>query len=211
MRPNKQSYTPAATTAAGLADDVAYSGGTYALTATSAGDGLAHIITILGNAATNHSGKTFTITGTDADGNAQTEGIAGPNGVATVSSTKYYKTVTSVAASATTNADTFDIGYTGVAVTPVYPVDWAAWKQCNITAEITGTINFSIQESYDDIWRTTTPSQSAPFVAISALASKTATTSGQATAGATAIRGLINSVTAGATFNIYTSQPRNET
>lgn len=210
MRPSIQSYTPAALSANGLANDVAYSGGGYALTATTAADGLAHIITILGNAATNHSAKTFTITGTDADGQAQTEGIAGPNGVATVSSTKYYKTVTSVTVSATTNADTFDIGWTGVSVSPTYPIDWTAWKQCNITAAITGTINFSIQETYDDVWRTTTPAQSAPWVAITALASKTATTSSQATAGSTAIRALVNSVTAGATLAIYTSQPRGD-
>lgn len=209
MRPNKSStYTPAALSANGLANDVAYSGGGYALTATSAADGLAHIITILGNAATNHSAKTFTITGTDADGVAQTEAIAGPNGVATVSSTKYFLTVTSVTVSATTAADTFDIGWTGVSVSPTYPIDWVKLSNCNITIDISGTINFSVQETYENPFSLTGPAQSSPWVAISALASKTADTSGQATVGACAIRVLVNSVTAGATFVIYTSQPR---
>lgn len=209
MRPKKHTtYTPAALNAAGLMNDVAYSGGGYAITATSAGDGLAHIITILGNAATNHSAKTFTITGTDADGDAQTEAIAGPNGVATVSTTKYFLTVTSITVSATTGADTFDAGWTGVSVGPTYPIDWIRLGQCNITADISGTINFSVQETYDNVFRTDSPAQNAPWVAISALASKTADTSGQATAGATAIRMLVNSLSAGATFTLYTSQPR---
>jgi len=211
MRPKKHTvYTPAALNAAGLADDVAYSGGGYALTATSAADGLAHIITILGNAATNHSAKTFTITGTDSDGDAQTEAIAGPNGNVTVSSTKYFASVTSVTVSSTTGADTFDIGWTAVSVSPTYPIDWRSWKALNITVAVTGTINFSVQESYDNVWRTDSPAQNAPWVAISALASKTATTSSQATVGSTAVRLLINSLTATATVTMYTSQPTNE-
>jgi len=44
----------------------------------------------------NLSGITVTITGTDIAGNAQTEDIAGPNNT-TVTSTKFYDTVTSVA------------------------------------------------------------------------------------------------------------------
>jgi len=208
MRPKKHTtFTPAATDANGFADDIAYSGGGYALTATAPGDSLAHIVTILGNAATNHSAKTFTITGTDAGGDAQSEAIAGPNGVATVSTTKYFATVTSVTVSSTTGADTFDIGWTAVAVGSVYPVDWRSWRALNITAEITGTINFSIQETYDNVWRTDSPEQNAPWVSITALASKTATTSSQATVGATGIRTLINSVTAGATITLYTNQP----
>ena len=115
MQFNK-TWTPAVLDAAGLANDVAYSGGGLALTATSAGDNLAHLITILGNAATDHRGKTFTLTGTDADNNPQTESLAGPNGNVTISFTKYFRTVTAVTISATTGADTFDVGYTAVAV-----------------------------------------------------------------------------------------------
>lgn len=114
-----QSLTSAALDADGLANDVAYSGGGYALSATSAGDSLAHLITILGNAVTDHSLKTFTVTGTDGNGNPQSEGIAGPNGNVTVTTTKWFKTVTSVTVSATTGADTFDIGWTAESVGPL--------------------------------------------------------------------------------------------
>jgi hypothetical protein len=146
-------YTFAAASAAGYANDVAYSGGGYALTATTAGDGCAHPVTILGNAATNHSAKTFTITGTDANGVAITNAIAGPNGVATVTSTKRFKTVTSVTVDSTTNADTFDIGWTALASTP--------WVLLNSRANpfevgiagtlVSGSANFDLEHTYDDI------------------------------------------------------------
>ena len=47
----------------------------------------------------NESGRTFTVTGTDYLGSAQVEAITGPNN-ATVSTTKYFNTVTSVTVSA---------------------------------------------------------------------------------------------------------------
>tara|TARA_R100000231_G_scaffold139352_1_gene120300 strand:+ start:839 stop:2725 length:1887 start_codon:yes stop_codon:yes gene_type:complete len=49
------------------------------------------------------SGKTFTITGTDFLGAAQTEEVTGPNNT-TVSSTKYFNTITQIAVSAGTAA-----------------------------------------------------------------------------------------------------------
>jgi len=138
--------------AAGLANDVAYSGGGYALSANSAGDSLAHKITILGNAATNHSAKTFTITGTNPNGFSQTETLAGPNGVATVTSTKYFLTVTSVTVDATTGADTFDIGWNADSVSawifpqpsgPVFNIGFACIKD-------SGTPTYGVQQTYDN-------------------------------------------------------------
>jgi len=55
-------------------------------------------LTITGLAGNNNSGVTFTITGTNSLDVAQTEAIAGPNGAVTVSSTKYFKTITQIAA-----------------------------------------------------------------------------------------------------------------
>lgn len=51
----------------------------------------------------NEAGKTFTITGTDYLGTAQTEVVNGPNN-STVSSTKYFNTITQIAVSAGTAA-----------------------------------------------------------------------------------------------------------
>src|ERR1044071_363932 len=67
------------------------SGGTY-----TAADG-AHKIAIASDG--NDSTHTFTVVGTNADGQAQTEVITGPNATS-VNSTKYYATITSITISA---------------------------------------------------------------------------------------------------------------
>jgi len=138
--------------AAGLADGIAYVDPGYVLTANDAGDDLAHLITILGNAATNHSAKTFTITGTGPNGFAQTEELAGPNGNVTVTSVKYFKTVTSVTVDSTTGADTFDIGWTANSVSgwvfpqpsgPVFNIGFACIKD-------SGSPTYGVQQTYDN-------------------------------------------------------------
>ena len=44
----------------------------------------------------NNSGNTFTITGTDGNGDAQTEDLTGPGASATVNSANKYLTITSI-------------------------------------------------------------------------------------------------------------------
>jgi len=179
-----QSYDAAALDADGIANDVAYSGGGYALTADGAGDNLGHLITILGNAATDHSLKTFTITGTDADDKPISEGIAGPNGVATVTTTKYFKTVTSVTVSATTGADTFDIGWTAAAVGAMVVPDYAHNPMCNVgvfCAVPSGTPGYGVQYTGD---LTDVPL----WLAHATIAAKTATFAGAITVPVLAFR-----------------------
>jgi len=108
---------------------------------------------ILGNAVTNHSAKTFTLVGTDANGVEITEGMAGPNGVATVTSTKRYKTLTSVTVDSTTGADTFDIGWTALASTP-----WVALDTLQVpfsvgvgVALVSGSANYDLEHTYDEV------------------------------------------------------------
>jgi len=48
------------------------------------------------SAAGNNSGNTFTITGTDGNGDAQTEDLTGPGASATVNSANKYLTITSI-------------------------------------------------------------------------------------------------------------------
>ena len=116
MRTQYQSYTSAALNATGIASGVAWAGGGYVLAANGAADNCGHLITFTGIAATNHSAKTVTITGTDANGRPISEAIAGPNGAVAVTTTKYFNTVTSVTISATTGADKFNIGWTAASV-----------------------------------------------------------------------------------------------
>lgn len=198
MHPIVFSYTPAALNATGLASAVAYAGGGYALAATTMADSLAHIITIAGIAVTDHSGKTFTITGTNADGQPQSEGIAGPNGAVVVSSTLYFKTVTSITVSATTGADTFNLGWTGVAVGVTYPLNWRQNNfQVSLGLIITGTINVTVQHTLDALHGEYVASPS--WFPHSSLVSKTASADGNYAFPVVATRLLVNSVTAGAT------------
>lgn len=204
MRPKSWTYTPAATTGNGYAAGV--TGATWTLTATTANDGLAHKTTILNNSATNHSGKTALVTGTDADGNAQTETITLPNGNVTVTGSKYFKTVTSVVPSATIGLDTMDIGWSAVAYSPTIPIDWRSTIGANLGIVVTGTINVTVQEAYQDVWAQSAPASGLSWFSISALTSKTANTQGTATPNATAVHLLINSVTATATVTLVFAQ-----
>ena len=52
--------------------------------------------TITLTSSADNSGNTFTITGTDGNGDAQTEDLTGPNAAATVNSANKYLTVTSI-------------------------------------------------------------------------------------------------------------------
>jgi hypothetical protein len=205
MRPDLHSYTPAAASLTGFLSNA--TADEWVLTATSADDGLAHLVTIRNDSITDHSDKTAVLTGTDADGKAQTETVTLPGVSATVTSTKYFKTLLTVVPSATIGADTVDIGWSAVAISFTYPIDTYAEAACNVYADISGTINFSIQQSFADVQSDSTYLTS--FSAITALASKTADTAGQANVGATAIRLLINSVSAGATVAMYTTQSSN--
>lgn len=145
-------YTVAPLDANGLADDVTSTGASYVLAANDMGDGMAHRVTILGNAATNHSALTFTVVGTDHDGYALSEGIAGPNGVATVTTTGYFKTVTSVTPSDTTDADTFDIGWTLAALAPSIRMNVEGPQAFNVgigTTISSGSPTWTVSYSFD--------------------------------------------------------------
>lgn len=102
------------------------------------------------------SALTFTITGTDEQGAAQTEAVTGPN-AATVTSTKFFKTITSIAVSATTGGVTVSAGPCNAATTgglcsqwiplDVVPQNFAV----TVAANISGTINYKLQKCYEDV------------------------------------------------------------
>jgi len=138
----------------GLTSGAAYADGEIPLTSNDVGtDDCAHPVTILGNAVTNHSGKNFTITGTDANDVAITNTIIGPNGNVTVTSTKRFKTVTSVAVSATTGADTFDVGWSALASTPWVVLNYL---QSHFSVGVgvvlvSGSANYDLEKTYDEV------------------------------------------------------------
>ena len=202
----KLSHTPAALSANGLAAAVAWAAGGYALSATTMNDQLGHLVTIAGIAVTDHNAKTFTVTRTDADGIALTEGIAGPNGAVTVTTTKHFKTVTSITVSSTTGADTFNLGWSAVAVSQTICIDWRENSfEVSLGLIITGVINYSIQHCLDNLRGTVAP-VSLNWFPHSSLVAKTANADGNYAFPITATRLLINSITAGATIQTYVMQ-----
>lgn len=127
-------------------------GATWILSQTETPDLLAHQITIQNNSATDHSGKTATIVGTDADGKEQTEIITLPNASATVASDLYFKTITSITPSASIGSDTMNIGYNNAVVSRTIPLDWRMVN--NVTTfsfTVTGTLNYTLQDTVYDV------------------------------------------------------------
>lgn len=138
----------------GFASNV--TGAAFTLTANVSGDGLGHQVTIRNDSVTNHSGKTVTLVGTDPDGNAQTEVVTGPNTSATVTSTKYWGSLTSATPSASIGADTFDIGWGVNSASP--SVNLVSVPQGTLGVGCTvdsGSPTYSAQVSYDGVvWNT---------------------------------------------------------
>ena len=199
MRPFLIDIDPANADPNGIADDLptgsAWTFGTDAewLT-TGSGDGLAHrlVITTTGNEPAGNA-PVLTLVGTDADGIAQTEAITLPNAT-TIETTKYWLTVPS----GTTQADTvgtFDIGWVDEVMTQTIPLNYRHTEAATFAADVTGTINYTVQETLDEIHTKTNPSTDSSWFDISALASKTTDLLAQGTVHATASRLVVNSYT----------------
>jgi hypothetical protein len=193
-----ESQTPAAGGAQALTlNGALISGGTY-----TAADHAHRIgVTPTGD----ESARTYTIVGTDQNGVATTEVLAGLNATIT-ESVAYFKTVSSITVDANT-AGALIAGTVDEVCTPDIPMDWTAQIAANMSVDVTGTINFTIQESFTPI---NDPTWTSLFwVSITALASKTADTTSTGTPGHTAMRVVINSYSSGAELQVYVTQPRN--
>lgn len=201
MLPIRYSFTPANISTTGYATSV--TGATFTLTANAVTDGYAHQVTVLNNTATNHSAKTLTFTGTDVDGFALTETIAAPAGSSTVTTAGYYKTLTSVTVSATIGADTFSIGWNNQFISPTIGLDRSAGI-VGLNIIVTGTINYTIQQTFNEIQTLTRSSIKWLNNDDTALVASTASGNGNYVTSVIATRLKVNSYSSGATieFNI---------
>jgi len=150
MKSTIQVMDSAAAATAGFAAGV--TGATFAMATTATSDGLGHLVTVLNNTATDHSAKTIALVGTDENGNVQTETIAAPGTSATVTSTKYFKTLTSATPSATIGADTFDIGWAAGSRGAWFQPDLNSGGEFNVgigCTVVSGSPNFGVVVSYD--------------------------------------------------------------
>lgn len=117
-----------------------------AATLTTAGMGRQVIITSAGD----DSLLTFTVYGTNPNGNSQTEAITGAaTGVAT--GLQSFQTVTRIAVSGAT-AGAVKAGTNGVGATRWLPMNIHAQPvNISIGAVVTGTVNYTLQYTYDDV------------------------------------------------------------
>lgn len=182
--------------------------GPWTMTANNSGDSLAHQVSCRNDSANNHSGKTLTLTGTDANGLAQVETMAGPGGSATVESTKYFLTLDTVAVSATIGADTFDFGWVDEFTTPAILLDWRRNAPSNWFLDVTGTINLDVDFAVQDVGGVNEADIKWAVVS-SSLDDETSDSTAfvQIASGYTAARVRCNSYTDTAEVTVYASQP----
>jgi len=183
-------------------------GATWALDATSSGDSLAHQVSIRNDSATDHSAKTAILTGTDADGKAQTETVNLPAGSATIESTKYFLTLTSVVPSATIGADTMDIGWVDEFTSQTIPLNHYANNAASVQVTVTGTINFDIEDTLENPFDATLVDQAAlDWLNDANFTAKTASLANNLSmTGVRAIRVVVNSYTDTAELQVYITQ-----
>lgn len=148
--------------------------------------------------------RTFTVTGTDADGKTQTEAITGPD-TATVESAKYFKTITSIAVDDAC-AGSISVGTVDEFVTNTIPIETHNSDPATVSIErLSGTIDLSVEESFSRIQYTDTISWNAGPTALTTI---TADAHGEMSNHASAIRVKINSYSTGAEFRMVINQNR---
>lgn len=103
---------------------------------------------VLITCAGNETGKSFVITGTSYNGRTQSETLAGPNAT-TVQSVLDYKTVTSITISAAA-AGAITVGTSGEASSRWVRLDNWAFPQVGIQCDVTGTVNYTVQQTMDN-------------------------------------------------------------
>lgn len=103
---------------------------------------------VLITGAGNESAKTFTVTGTNRDGRALTETLAGPNAGA-VGTVNDFLTVSSVVISAAA-AGAVTVGTSGIVSSRWFPVDYHKTLNLGFDVTVSGTVNYTIEHTYED-------------------------------------------------------------
>ena len=208
MKPYVFDIDPANVDPDGLADGNSSAGATLTLdgaltsggTFTSA-DGLAHRISILDLGADDQSGATYSLVGTDGDGLPQTEDITGPTASATVESTKYWLTIEATPAIASPVAgSTVDVGTVDEIVTETLPMNYRAHEAATYATDVTGTVNFDVQETLDEVHLLTSagvpiPPSTLNWISLTSMTGDTASDKQIGVSHSTACRLVINSYT----------------
>ena len=204
MRPQRITITPQVDTDGICASQTPLAAGNLTIAGALASGGsvtlnYGHLIKVACAGA--DAARTFTITGTDCNGIALTEDVSG-SGSSTTSSTKYFKTVTQVAVDAAT-AGAITVGVNADSVSNWLTLDRNISPfSVGFGVVVTGTIDYTVQHTFDDI-QIANPSGVTAFNHAS-IAAKTDNQNSNYAYPCVATRILINSVTSGATltFNV---------
>lgn len=175
------------------------SGGTY--TASDA----AHKIEITSSG--NESAKTFTITGTDQNGKAITEVLTGPN-IATVTSNKFFRTVTQIAISAATAGNVTAGTADEIATQTLLQSNIVCEFNKSNVVDITGTINHDIEHTYDDLFQAVPTDDNIIWFNDASHNNKSADFASSITTPVSGTRLVVNSYSAGATIRWRNLQVR---
>jgi len=153
--------------------------------------------------AANEAARTFVVYGTNEYGNAQQENVTGT--ASTAVTLKDYKTVTRISVDAAT-AGALTVGTNGVGASAWLSVS-RSMTPSNISASVvvTGTVNYTVQYTYDPDPFGFTPNPSGPVATTfnhPLLTAQTATAEGTFTYPVTAIRLVVNSGTGSAALTL---------
>ncbi len=141
---------------AAVANDIALSqtkasSGSLTLNGAKAGTTLDFARQIAIASSANIATRIFTVTGTDANGRAQTDTVTGINNTS-VSTTKYFSTVTDVSVDASFSANNVTVGTTVALATKIYPLNHYDAIAPQVTVGlVSGTATWSIQETYSEL------------------------------------------------------------
>lgn len=209
MRPKYLEFVPGAEDTDGFANDVtAASGQPLTLAATESGDDLAHKVIITPSGAVTGD---YTITGLDADGQAQSEVLA-TNGVTAVTSEKYYLGLVSVLAPSGLGANTVDIGWVDEFVSKTIPLE--IYNDIGHTAaqvSLTGVATFDIEGTMSNIRASSSPppgQEDFVWLNDANFTNKSASLAANLATNYRAVRLAVNSYTAGAEFSLALIIPR---
>ena len=170
---------------------------------TSTLDNLAHIVTLTAPVQATLAGIAFTIVGTDAAGNSQTEVIAaGPASGATVNSTKFFLTVETIQPSATMGGLLLSIGLLAEAIG--YWVNLENTMSAPmVMVNVTGTINYTVLQTPANIFDEVGTAYTALGIAIPNMSAVTTQVLANGGESCRAIMLRVNSFTAGATITAH--------
>jgi hypothetical protein len=148
------------------------------------------------SSASNISAIDFTIVGLDADGNAATEVLTGPNAT-TVTSTLYYSVITSITPDGTSGSS-LTVGTSDEIAYRSICLDYLSDEAALVDVDVTGTANYTVQECFQRI----NQGETANYKNTTSLSSKTTDTHAFITKYSTAVRFITSSYTNGASFKI---------